>query len=197
MSYLRGPLSREQIRSLMKDRKNESESAEGRVRKEPSREKSRITPIKSVIPPDINEYFIAPPSGSVSVTHKPCLLGIAETYYSHSSMGIDEKMIYILGRGSPSNSQGLDWGKAVTLEINPEDIHTEAMAHADFLELPSTFAESSNYRKWKKEFLTWIRQNKPLVIFRNRSLKMTGLPGERKGDFEIRIEETLRGKKGP
>lgn len=195
MSYLRGPLSREQIRSLMKDRKKGSESPGGIVREEPSRGKSRITPIKPVIPPDINEYFIAPPAGSVSVTYKPYLLGIAETCYSQSSMGIDEKITYILGTESPSNGQEPDWRKAVNLEMDPEDIHTEAMAHADFMELPSTLAESRNYRKWKKEFITWIRQNRPLVIFRNRSLKMTGLPGEQKGDFEIRIEETLREKR--
>lgn len=195
MSYLRGPLSREQIRSLMKDRKKGSESPGDMVREEPSRGKSRITPIKPVIPPDINEYFIAPPDGSVSVTYKPCLLGIAETCYSQSSMGIDEKITYILETESPSNGQEPDWGKAVNLEMDPQDIHTEAMAHADFMELPSTLAESRNYRKWKKEFITWIRQNRPLVIFRNRSLKMIGLPGEKKGDFEIRIEETLREKR--
>ena len=195
MSYLSGPMTREQIRSLMEDNKVSPLPTIEKVAERAFPGKGVASSTKPAIAPEINEFFIETPKLSETTVYKPYILGIAESWYSNSTLGVQEKILFPLVTEAPPENLKPEWENAPALDISPEDLQREGTEDIPFLELPEVLAEPGNYRTWERAFQTWIRHNKPLVIFRNRSLKLASEPGEGKGDFDIRVEEAIREKR--
>jgi hypothetical protein len=194
MSYLRGPLTREQISSIMEERKEEPHVEGAKPAMERTRGvKGYTSPVKPAISPDVNEFFVDLPVTSDSWAYKPFIVGSGDIYYSNPKLGIEERIACLLGAEAPHNTLEPNWENA--LELDEGDLCREGNEQLKFLELPAAMANPSNYKKWEKAFQRWIRQNKPLVIFKNQSLKLASSPGEGRGDFEIRVEEALREKR--
>jgi len=195
MSYLRGPLTREQIRSLMKERKAPSSNSAERTERTSSKPGKGLSGPKPAIAPEIKEYFLGSATISGTFAYKPFILGMAETWYSNSTLGVQEKVEYSFATEAPGQNLKPEWENALMLNASPEDLQREGMGDMAFLDLPAVLAEPVNYKAWEKEFKTWIRLNRNLVIFRNPKLKLAGEPGETMGEFEIRVEEALREKR--
>lgn len=152
------------------------------------------TSIKPAISPNIPEFFVDTPTGGGSWVYKPFIIGIGDIYYSSASLEIDTHITYTLGTEAPDTFDP-DWERGFDLDIAPEELRTTAAGGIPFLELPKTLTEPRNYATWGKAFQRWIRQNKPLVIYKNQPLKIVSLPEESETDFTIRIDEALREKR--
>ncbi|MDD3427045.1 MAG: DUF87 domain-containing protein [Aminobacterium sp.] len=211
MSYLRGPLSREQIKTLMGEwvprpaaltepgLKTLTAAEEALVRPaatptEPAAPAISLASVKPAISPDIPEFFVDTATGRGSWAYKPFILGIGDIYYSSTSLEIDTHITYTLGAEAPGTFDP-DWERGFDLDIAPEELRTTAADGIPFLELPKALAEPRNYTTWGKAFQRWIRQNKPLIIYKNQPLKIASLPEESEADFAIRINEALREKR--
>ena len=55
--------------------------------------------------------------------------------------------------------------------------------------------KTTAYRKWNKDLLRWIRQNRPLMLFRSKRFKMTSQVGESEGQFRGRLGQVIREKR--
>src|ERR1043166_8772548 len=89
MSYLRGPLTRVQIKSLMDPVKGQSATAPARATQ--SAKPSAPAPSaplqgqRPVLPPEVSQYFIpVRSSGSGTLSYHPMLIGDVEIHYSDS-----------------------------------------------------------------------------------------------------------------
>src|SRR5213078_4720732 len=87
MSYLRGPLTRNQILTVMAGRRAEPAAVPAQSAAKPA-----DTAARPVLPAGIAQYFI-PLRGALpdSVIYRPMLLGVAQAHFIDAKTGVDEK----------------------------------------------------------------------------------------------------------
>jgi hypothetical protein len=120
MSYLRGPLTRTQIKTLADP-----------VKAQPV-EPSEVAPIsipaptqkdKPVLPPEIPQYYIPVRSSSdanARISYRPMLLGAAQIHYTDSNT-IDLTLLAEISDGPIT----VDWNIAIPISVPIEDLQAE------------------------------------------------------------------------
>lgn len=198
LSYLRGPLSREQIDSLMQERRDslptqsatatafagiESSSSEG------------VTEHHPVLPPEITEYFIparGEPDNSDKFVYRPTLLGIAKVHFAQTSTGIDVwDSISILV--SVADEIALDpWDTGELSHDGPPDLEKTPAAAAHFAALPSDLAKPKKFAALTTALKDHLYRVHRLTCWKCKSPKEVSRPGESESDFRTRLGQSLR-----
>jgi len=205
LSYLRGPLTRAQIKQLMDPVKQAAGAAAGagaeasagttaRTTAAPAPASASSASSASLLPPDITQYYI-PVRGSgdanAKLTYHPALLGNAEVRYSDSKTVDMTQQVTLLapfGDGPVS----LDWSTAVALDLPVEDLESEGQAGARFVEAPSDATKAKNYASWRKDLASWLYRNQRLELFESPTLDVVSNPGESERDFRVRLQQLGR-----
>jgi hypothetical protein len=196
MSYLRGPLTRAQIKLLMDPLKQTappasapaSVAAPAPVASAPAKNE------RALLPPDITQYFI-PVRGSgdasARLTYHPTLLGAAEVRYSDSKNLDMTQQVTLL---CPFNDGpvGLDWSTAQTLDLPIEDLESDAQAGAQFVEAPADATKAKSYANWRKDLASWLYRNQRLELLESPTLEIVSNPGESERDFRLRLQQLGR-----
>jgi hypothetical protein len=196
LSYLRGPLTRAQIKLLMDPLKQTappasapaSVAAPAPVASAPAKNE------RALLPPDITQYFI-PVRGSgdasTRLTYHPTLLGAAEVRYSDSKNLDMTQQVTLL---CPFNDGpvGLDWSTAQTLDLPIEDLESDAQAGAQFVEAPADATKAKSYANWRKDLASWLYRNQRLELLESPTLEIVSNPGESERDFRLRLQQLGR-----
>ncbi len=200
MSYLRGPLTRVQIKELMDPIKPELETTDpapatdaGPAVSSPKSFACKSGDQRPVLPPAVPQYFLpASSSGNANqFTYAPMILGAAEIHYSDSKTIDVTQKVTLLGAIS-DEPVPLDWGGALLTDLAVEDLKTDAVPNSEFSHVPSVASKIKNYEKWGKELATWLYRNHRLELFQSPSLKIVSNPGESERDFRVRLQQTAR-----
>jgi hypothetical protein len=197
MCYLRGPLTRTQIKSLMDPVKAErvepSEVAPISVATSPR--SSPAQKDKPVLPPEIPQFYIPIRSSSdanTQLSYRPMLLGAAEIHYTDSKT-IDFTQQLILVAEMSDGPITLDWNTATPIRVPIEDLQAEPEEReAEFGEVPATAGKQKSYATWRKDLATWIYRNHRLELFESPNLEMASNPGESERDFRVRLQQLAR-----
>ena len=218
MSYLRGPLTRTQIKSLIEPLKAQAAAATpqaaaamaGASSQSPqasaTASPTMTTTAESVttkpaavsqrpaLPPGVSQYFI-PVRGSgsagTSLVYHPALLGVAEIGYSDSKT-IDMTQSLTLLTPLTSGPIAVDWGQASVIDLPVEDLEGSPEASAQFAELPGSASKNKSYDSWQKDLATWIYRNQKLELLESPSLEVASNPGETERDFRVRLQQRAR-----
>lgn len=195
MSYLRGPLTRTQIKTLMDPLKASGETAvAGPATAAAAPRTAASQKQRPVLPPEITQYFIplrANADGKVSLSYHPVLLGVAEVSYS-SSRTVDLTQQLTLLAPFKDGPVSLDWDQAMPVELPLEDLESEPQAEAQFAEPPTAATKARNYTAWRKDLANWIYRNQRLELLESPSLKIASNPGESERDFRVRLVQFAR-----
>ncbi len=218
MSYLRGPMTREQIKTLMANRKTSNISTVGsnanqgqpqgiaptqteNVTSSTTNAMSTTngTPTSSntqpITPQGVNVYYL--PATSQNVFYSPAVLGMLEAHYSSAKYGVNESVMYSLTNELQDGPIVCDWEIAQALSATANDLQTSPASSATFSDLPKNAMNARNFDKWQKDLLSNIRQKKPLTLYQSKEFKLTSKPGESEGDFRARLALASReGKDG-
>ena len=203
LSYLRGPLTRAQIKSLMDPLKTPVTSAATPAAAPPvSVETSAVgsAPAQSeqpVLPPEITQYYVPVRSSggaNTSLSYHPMLLGAAEVCYSNSKT-VDLTQQLTLLAPVMDGPVDIDWSQAVSLDLPVEDLESEAEPNAQFAEVPPQATKAKSYTTWKKDFSNWIYRNQRLELLESPSLDIVSNPGESERDFRVRLQQMAREKR--
>jgi len=195
MSYLRGPLTRTQIKTLMDPVKTEAQSPQTIASPATPSNTVAAAPAKSqqpILPSEISQYFIPVRSaGDATLTYQPMLLGFAEVHYSKSkTIDLTEQRTLLAPFGD--GPIDLDWGEAKPLDIPVEDLESQPQPGAQFADVPSKAAKVKSYATWRKDFANWLYQNQRLELFESPSLDLASNPGESERDFRVRLQQLAR-----
>jgi hypothetical protein len=208
MSYLRGPLTRAQIKVLMDGGKTQSTTSEAAsapapVAAAPAVTSTAATPSSSisetgsqrpVLPPDVSQFFVpvrgAASSGD-SLAYQPMLLGIAEVHYSDSKTIDMTQEVTLL---APINEGPIpvDWNDATSIDLPAGDLEQTPGDEAQFTSPPASASKARNYDKWQKELATWIYRNHKVELLESPSLNVASNPGESERDFRVRLQQLGR-----
>ncbi|MGH7908625.1 MAG: ATP-binding protein [Thermodesulfobacteriota bacterium] len=201
MSYLRGPLTRDQIKRLMDSRKSLSTS-EGQPIQQTSpatrvvSDKTGITgKDRPVLPPEVPQYFIPirgtqPTDGNL--LYCPRLLGCGKIYYADAKIGIatEQDVAYMLE--FPQESLASNWQDGEELSLGASDLEKFPADEAIYADLPSEAGKVKSYGIWSRSFTDWLFRNQKIELFKSPSLKALSKPNESERDFRIRLQEASR-----
>jgi hypothetical protein len=206
MSYLTGPLTRDQIKSLMGPRKSEGVASAG-PRPQPAafapqaagREATTSASPRSsagqlpMVPSGITQFFVAARGKmpvSTRLLYQPRVLGIAKVRFADSKAKID--LVQDLTFATPVTDEAIpvDWDNAEPVGLSSSDLDKSAEEDVQYAELPAL--QASSQATWSKDFVTWLVQNQALSLMVSPSLKQVSKPGESERDFRIRLQRLSR-----
>jgi uncharacterized protein (DUF924 family) len=189
MSYLRGPLSRDQIRLLTGDAAPKAQlRSEARAPKAAAESSDRAP----VVPPGIEQFFIPPAGAATSVVYSPVVLGAARVGFTDSKLGIDASRDVMYAAPVEEGAVAVDWAKSVGLDVGVSDLRRAPEAGASFTPLPAPASNAKNYAAWEKSFKQWLAQNERVDVFRHRETGLTSRPDESEGDLKVRVQDAAR-----
>jgi len=197
MSYLRGPLTRTQIKLLMDPVKAQTaeSSAVAPISAPTSPRTSPPQKDKPVLPPEISQYYIPVRSSAdanTRLSYRPMLLGAAEIHYSDAKT-IDLTQKLTLLAEISDGPVTLDWSTASPIDVYIEDLHSQPEeSEAEFVEVPANATKQKSYSAWNKDLATWIYRNHRLELLESPHLDIVSNPGESERDFRVRMQQLAR-----
>lgn len=189
MSYLAGPLTRDQIKALMSGRKAAAKT-EAPALSSKVAERGVDAP---VLAPGINQLFV--PASGDQVQYFPRLVAAADVTFNSARYDIDERREKLFTVEFEDGAVTIDWDNAELLEIAADDLSNEGDPNARFSDCPAAAAKAKNYVAWKREFKRWVRQNDVITLFNNKKYKLTSAIGETEGEFRVRLQQSANEKR--
>ena len=199
MSYLRGPLTRTQIKSLTDQSKGTAAPSPSSVATS-APTAANVASVatqgqKPVLAPEITQYYIpVRSSGDGVLSYHPMLLGAAEVRYSNSKHVDVTQQVTLLAPITDGPVE-LDWSQGVSVDLPVGDLDSEPEDEARFAEVPAQATKAKSYAKWNKDFASWIYRNQRLDLLESPSLDIASNPGEKEGDFRVRLQQIAREKR--
>jgi hypothetical protein len=202
MSYLRGPLTRVQIKELMAAAKGQAPAAPTQTAAV-SAAPSTSPPVvqdkqehsqRPVLPAEVPQYFLPIRSTANSgerLTYQPMIMGATEIHYSDSKT-IDMTQLVTMLSPLSEGPIALDWEQASLIDVPVEELESDSESKAAFGTLLSAASKVKNYEKWNKELATWIYRNHRIELFESPSLEVASNPGESERDFRVRLQQFAR-----
>ncbi len=185
MSYLAGPLTRDQIRTLMdkpkKQAKKVAAAAAPVVKKA-----APVAATRPRAPADVRQFWLA--SDGDDIVYLPYVLGASDLVYSSARYKVETQR-ECLALVEPNDSAvPVDWDEASQLEsFGIKDLKKSAPNDAEHGELPAALSNTKNYRKWTTAFKRWLRNEQVITLYRSAAMKQTSHAEETEGDFRVRL----------
>ncbi len=193
MSYLRGPLTRTQIKQLMDpQRAAHAGTAAGSAAKSIKSAKGGARPI---VPPDVPQQFVplrgSKPEGS-ELVYAPMLLGSSQVRFSDTKSGIDQTQDVTVLVPMTDGAVPVDWGQATSADLAVADLEQSPEGDAQFLPLPASAGKAKSYADWNKDFGGWLFRTQKVELLKSPTTKDVSKPGESERDFRVRLQQSGR-----
>ena len=191
LSYLRGPMGREELRRFAKAPESTAPAPPpipGTAPPPPAVTPTAASPAKPVVPAGIEEYVL-PGNGGTPSEYAPVLYGAARVQYTDTKRGIDVTRSVQAIVSFVSGPVPVDWERAEDTPHRPETLTTPAAGPvATHQPLPPAALDKKKYAAWTKEFTTWVARTQPLTVYTVPAMKLVSKPEETERDFQARIQ---------
>ncbi len=200
LSYLRGPLTRTQIKTLMDPVKDgnlagTSSNSPAVTSSQKSRGDTSADTHPPVLPPEIPQYFVpirgSQPADS-NLIYEPRLLAAANVHFLDGRRKIDESRDLTILVPLTNDATPVEWDEALKTDLLPDDLESTQEDGGVFGELPAPANQVKNYKKWHKNFVTWVYRNNTLDRWKSPAFKITSDSGESERDFRLRVQQLTR-----
>ena len=183
LSYLAGPLTREQIRRL----RTGAGAHEAKLTPAPTLTAAADNPLSSaapVLPPELPQRFEA---GSKLA---PFAVAVARVHVSLPDGGTHSTKVV---RVAPLSAEAAapDWSTASPLDAEPAAGEVPPSG-ATFAPLPRAAGQAGSAKKWSAALVDSIYRGEAVQLFESKRLRMVSKPGESERDFRIRIADASR-----
>ncbi len=197
LSYLRGPITRDQIKKLMAPAKKRIKQVVKKLSVVSTQVSStRVTASEEPqLPPGIQKFYI-PTRGYApkksNLLYKPSLLGATNILFSNATKKIDFSRDAVFLTPITNDAIPVSWQDASEIDFSANDLEKKPEKNALFDELPSSASKSKNYTSWKKELQKWLYGSQRLDVLRSANLKENSIAGETERDFRVRMQLKAR-----
>ena len=214
LSYLRGPLTREQIQTLMAPYKTARSTltpdagvpspvgSPGAAASKPGETppsasvpglSKSLAGSRPVVPPDVPEFFIPRHEQSDAgsgLLYRPAILGTARLHFADRKVGIDCWQTVGLLRPAAKELPTDVWpGAKVHIDHLPE-LRKNPEPGAGFDPLPSVLARAKLYTDYSKGLKNYLYRAHKLTVWSCPDLKEYSHPGESQRDFRLRLAQS-------
>lgn len=194
LSYLRGPLTQQQISTLMGPKREAATASTASVAATGSSLSATDATSHPVLPPDIVEVFVPRTVsllGGVQLVYRPGLYGSARVHFQNKSAGIDESRdVWLLIPEVTDVSatvwdEGTDQESSLTVSPKPEDT-------AKFAPLPSALSKVKTYNELSTALKEHLYRSQRIGQWKCKAMKQLSAANESEGDFRIRLQQLLK-----
>ncbi len=204
MSYLRGPLTRAQIKTLMDPHKDLPSAVPAAAPTSPAREtaapptSSRARPaadstpavesVRPLLAPGVPQFFLpVRGGGDGALVYQPLALGAGNVRFVATKAGVDVSEDVVRLAAITDGAVPVTWDGATDAGVSVADLEREPRAAAQYAPLPAAAGRPKSYEGWRKDLVTWLCANRRLELFRHAASKTLSRPGESERDFRIRL----------
>ncbi|MDG2305756.1 MAG: ATP-binding protein [Candidatus Binatia bacterium] len=200
LSYLRGPLQRDEIRKLSESPDvgaapvaGETTTRKAGPAKRATKKNSR--PQRPLLPAEAGEAFFASPGEppEAGALYEPGLVAEVSVHYVRSRGDVDHWETTRLYTPLINGRRGSPWSDeteeltAAGLSFAPGPVDD-----AEFQEPPAAVSNPKSYARWSKMLASHIYKERPLTILHCKKLKAYSRPGESEGEFRGRLAHKRR-----
>jgi len=185
MSYLAGPLTRDQIKALAAD--SRKTVIAGQPAEPPAAPGGAFSSAAPVMPPQIRQYFV--PAQGGGVRYFPRLVAATDVAFTNARYGVDERRERTYAVDFDTGAVAVDWDNGEVIPLAATDLEDDPAPGSGFAECPDCALKPANYAQWEKALQRWIRQNESVTLFRSAKYRLTSDPGESEGEFRIRLQQ--------
>lgn len=195
MSYLRGPMTRQQIKVLMDPRRPAATPARAQAAAA-----AMAMPASAGEPaagqpttaPEVPTVFLpargSAPAGA-ALAYVPMVLGAARVGYASAKARVDLSRAVLALTPITEEAVPVAWERGRTVDLKVDDLEKAAAGGATFAALPAAAAKAKSYAAWGKDFAAWIYASSKLELFRSPATKLVSEPGESERDFRARLAQ--------
>lgn len=177
MSYLRGPMTRQEIRRLTPQRVPTEVSSSARSEEDP---KPRVAD-RPVLAPGVAEAFVDRGPGA----YRPFITATVTLHYVRVSHGLDR---WVERRVVAPLAQSPLWDEASFHDPQELELSDSAPEAAEFLALPPKSVGKARFRSYGKQLRNHLYQTQPTMLYRCKSLKLSSRPDETRSQFASRVQ---------
>jgi hypothetical protein len=198
MSYMTGPLTRNQIKTLMDPKRGEfsSHTPMDSPAPDPAVGKPGFGSTASAISAGtrpalgagIPEKFAPPIRNEDGLVYRPHLLRVATVHFSTKG-GEFSKTIRLV---NPITEKEVVLSQKLPPPLNPETLAGTPVENIGFAPLPGFAMNAANYKAVEKEFSESLYREERVDSFSCPALKAFSKPGEAEADFRMRLVHEAR-----
>ncbi|MFH0916639.1 MAG: ATP-binding protein [bacterium] len=209
LSYLRGPLTRAQIKTLMDPRRpapappEAPDASAAPVEAVAPAAAAAATPAAATteppaLPAEIPQFYLplrgATPA-SPTLVYRPGLLAAATVNFVSAKSGVSTSTKISRLAPAPESALALDWETATPVDSPLEDLDRQPYPGAAFASLPPAMAKLTSYRSWEADFSAWAYRTQTTEVLKSPGFKLTSNAGESEGEFRARLQLAAREKR--
>ncbi len=191
MSYLKGPLNRDEIATLMQVQKEaqgiKTQTVEILI------DKSDAFESFQTVDSSIAQYY--EPDAMQKNVFYPTLGAKATVHFYQPGKNIDQERKLYLFLPLDGREQSLSWKSAIHEELDFTYFPHTAPSSAKFHELPDIILKDKGLKKAISELKETLYQEENLVLLRCASPKLESKAEESHRDFKVRLQDILHEKK--
>jgi hypothetical protein len=221
MSYLRGPLTKEQIRVLINGRRPDDVVVSplaktaltleipAQVALGPLREPLAGPP---VLPSQIQQVYLPIRVGSGQVqqdvekqagpvemrnrvlVYVPAAFGMGRIHFADRRLNVDTTQDFAL-LAQPSDGGTQPWEQAQSLTLTPRDLLSRPEPECRFGQLPEPINEPREFDTLKDYLIDHLYRNSTVKLLYSPALKAYSQVGETERDFRLRLNQSAREKR--
>jgi len=189
LSYLAGPLTRDNIKLLMSKVKAKAETVMRKASK-PKRHSNNDAP---ALPPDIEQFFVA--ANSDDIVYHPRLFAAADIVYNNARYHVEEESSSLHTVEFEDGPVSVDWDNSEPIDIRIDALENRGEETASYADCPASATVARSYTGWRRDFKRWVRQNETISLFRNKRFKLSSVAGETEGEFRARLQTAANEKR--
>ncbi len=192
LSYLRGPLSREHVQTLMGAR------AHVEAPKPPAAPKPAAIAAAAAsapaVPAGVQERYLRPDRelSDATVLYRPQLLATCRLHYASARDGIDQWTELTALLPLDADDDSTDWDLAEYFAGDAVKANKRPVAGARYAEPPAPALRKGSYTTWRSGLKAWLYQNRAMTLWKCRELKLSSEAGESEADFKVRVQDAAR-----
>jgi hypothetical protein len=190
LSYLSGPITRDQIKQLVAERKTDRATAGASTSTEPV-QAAKAKAAAPVLPPDIPSYFL-PLAKAGATQYRPVIVGAAKLHFLDEKRDVNELRESLWIAPLTTGATPVDWSQAEASELTVAELEKSPEEGIAFADLPPEASKAKNYQVWNRSFTNWLFQTQQLTIFKSPSLEQTSKPGESEREFRASLQQAAR-----
>lgn len=207
LSYLRGPLARNQIKTLMDAKKKavaeksattlttSPASSPNPVQSSAAKPVSAVGSTAPILPPDVPQYVL-PIKGTVGanskVVYAPCIIAVSQVRFVDAKSKLDHAVsrTWLLPVREDPVFIMMDDGTEERVKVN--ELESQPAAPADFISPPQWVFQPKQYKAWAKRFLDWLVLKEKHFVLSCPPFKMSSLKDESERDFRVRVSQKAK-----
>ncbi len=192
MSYLRGPLTRIQIKELMAT--VEPQLPDTSATKAPL----PAAAARPMIDPEITQLFLpvrTPKPLQAKLLYLPYLWASANIQFRDKTAGINRTKHVQRLTPIRSGALAVDWNEAAVTDLGEENLLPAAEYEAVYEPVPDAAQKNTNYRKWQNDFKEYLYAGEKLDLLKSKIFDTLSDADESERDFRIRLQQIAREKR--